>query len=262
MTAHDHSRDELVSAYLDGEATAEEQARIEADPELQARVAEFAATSDAVRADVPTVSDATRDAVLARVLGTVIAPTNVVPLRRRRPAPATVLGVAAAAIAVAFLGGAIALLANDGRGDDDTASTGSGAIAMSESDDAASNTTAASGEDRAGDGAGDSADDSGGAAPSPAEGIPIDDLGYLGAFDDDDALRERVELFALGAIDTTGTEANPELQATVLPPACEAGAAIVYRADLDGQSVLVFVGAETVTVLATADCSIVTSFPR
>jgi hypothetical protein len=260
MTAHDHSRDELVSAYLDGEATAEEQARVEADPELQARVAEFAATRDAVGADVPIVSDATRDAVLARVLGTVIAPTNVVPLRRRRPEPAKVLGVAAAAIAVAFLGGAIALLANDGRGDDDTASSGGGAIAMSESDDAASNTTAASGEDRAGDG--DSADDSGGAAPAPAEGIPTDDLGYLGAFDDDDALRERVELFELGALDTTSTEANPELQAPVLPPACDAGAATVYRADLDGQSVLVFVGTETVTVLATADCSIVTSFPR
>jgi hypothetical protein len=260
MTAHDRSRDELVSAYLDGEATAEEQARIEADPELQARVAEFAATRDAVRADVPTVSDATRDAVLARVLGTVIAPTNVVPLRRRRPAPAKVLGVAAAAIAVAFLGGAIALLANDGRGDDDTASTGSGAIAMSESDDAASNTTAAFGEDRAGDGAGDSAGDSG-AAPAPAEGIPTDDLGYLGAFDDGDALRERVELFELGALDTLSAEGDRGA-AGMLPPACEAGAAVVYRADLDGQAVLVFVGAETVTVLATADCSIVTSFRR
>jgi hypothetical protein len=261
MTAHDRSRDELVSAYLDGEATAEEQARIDADPELQARVAEFAATRDAVRADVPTVSDATRDAVLARVLGTVIAPTNVVPLHRRRLAPAKVLGVAAAVIAVAFLGGAIALLANDGRGSDDTASTESGAIAMSESDDAASNTTAASGEDRAGDGAGGSADDSGDAAPAPSEGIPTDDLGYLGAFDDDDALRERVERFELLSPQTTSVQADGSA-ALVVPLACEAGPATVYRADLDGQSVLVLVGDETVTVLATADCSIVTSFPR
>ncbi|MGH9118827.1 MAG: zf-HC2 domain-containing protein, partial [Acidimicrobiales bacterium] len=40
--------DELVSAYLDGEATPEESARVDADPELQARVAGLRAVAAAV----------------------------------------------------------------------------------------------------------------------------------------------------------------------------------------------------------------------
>jgi len=44
--------DELVSAVLDGEATAEERARVAADPVLSARLAEFTAVAEAVGAPV------------------------------------------------------------------------------------------------------------------------------------------------------------------------------------------------------------------
>ena len=40
--------DELVSAVLDGEATADERSRVAADPALSARLAEFAAVADAL----------------------------------------------------------------------------------------------------------------------------------------------------------------------------------------------------------------------
>ena len=41
--------DELASAYLDGQVSDSEADRVEADPDLQARVSELAALSDAVR---------------------------------------------------------------------------------------------------------------------------------------------------------------------------------------------------------------------
>jgi putative zinc finger protein len=248
MTAHDRALDELVSAYLDGEATAEEAARVEGDPELQARLAEFAATRDAVRATVSGVTDDARDALLARVVGTVIAPPNVVPLHRRRVAPAKVLAVAAAVVAIAFIGGAITLLANDQRDSETSASDDSGgAIAMSIGEDAASATTGAPTAD-------------GGAAASPT---PADQYPSLGEFSDVAALQGRLdEALEQAPVETTTAQEGRDAMSTPQALACETGVAVVYRAVLAGQPVLVLVGDETVTVLADGDCSIVTSFAR
>ncbi len=52
MTEPDPTTDELVSAYLDGEATPEEVARVEADPVLVARTGQLAAVASAVGAPV------------------------------------------------------------------------------------------------------------------------------------------------------------------------------------------------------------------
>ncbi len=58
--------DELVSAYLDGEATPAERARVEADAELQARVASFTRIGEALR-DVD-IDPVERESALAAAL--------------------------------------------------------------------------------------------------------------------------------------------------------------------------------------------------
>ena len=61
MSDPDPRLDDILSAHLDGEATAVQGARIESDPALTARLAELAAVRDAIRADPPTVDDVTRE---------------------------------------------------------------------------------------------------------------------------------------------------------------------------------------------------------
>jgi hypothetical protein len=60
--------DELVSAVLDGEASADERARVEADPASRQRLAELRAVRDLVAAPVPVPADA-REAAIAAALG-------------------------------------------------------------------------------------------------------------------------------------------------------------------------------------------------
>jgi len=60
--------DELVSAVLDGEASADERARVEADPASRQRLAELRAVRDLVAAPVPVPSEA-REAAIAAALG-------------------------------------------------------------------------------------------------------------------------------------------------------------------------------------------------
>lgn len=83
--------DELASAIVDGEATAEERARMNADPELRARVAEFMLISEAVAEPVNRPSDADRDKAIAAALEHVTA----VPAPAAAPAAAEVSSLAA-----------------------------------------------------------------------------------------------------------------------------------------------------------------------
>lgn len=113
MTSFDPSSDELVSAYLDGEATEAERARVEADPELRARVETFRAISSAV-ATPPLMPDAAaREAAIAAALGasaTSSKVTSLAPVQERRSrfaGPRAAVLSAAAVILVLFLGGAI-----------------------------------------------------------------------------------------------------------------------------------------------------------
>ena len=114
---------EVVSAYLDGEASASEMARVEADPELLAAVDRMGRTTQLLRADPPA-----RDVVdrhVAAALDAFPAPSTgarVVDLgteRRRRWYDRVPVGVvAAAAVAIALVGAATQLDSDDG---DDTA---------------------------------------------------------------------------------------------------------------------------------------------
>lgn len=117
--------DELVSAVLDGEATAEERARVAADPVLSARLAEFTAVAEAVGAPVaPPRADA-RDAALAAAVASRHRPDPVVvPLRPRR-STGSFLAIAAAVLGALLVAGLLAGRLGDGRDElaDDSADT-------------------------------------------------------------------------------------------------------------------------------------------
>jgi negative regulator of sigma E activity len=247
----DASLDELVSAHLDGESTEEEAALVRGDAELRARLDAFGAARDAVRAEVAVPTDEARDALLARVIGTAIAPDNVVAMGARRRVNAKVLAVAAAVIAVAFLGGALALLNGSRDGSDsDSAAT------------SRDQTRLAYGED------------AGGAPATTAAGNQATGEQDLGDFADAAALRDALDqrlsaMSAPTAADSAAESGPAETSSGTSPPAspelapiCPANGATPYRAVLTGQPVLVLVTAGTVTVLSPTDCTTITSFTR
>jgi hypothetical protein len=130
MADHDESDDtELASAYLDGEVSEVERARVEGDASLLAEV-ERLRTVRAALGHVPPASSATREAAIAAALSAFDAqqPTaadlagadaGVVPLDRRRRTRWMEGITAAAAVALIVVGGFV--IAN--RGDDDEPTT-------------------------------------------------------------------------------------------------------------------------------------------
>jgi hypothetical protein len=130
MADHDLPDDtELASAYLDGEVTAAERARVEGDPALLAEVERLRRVRAAV-ADVPPATATARESAIAAALAAFdeahaglaaaaaapTAPPNVVPLARRRHVRRLQVMTAAAAAAVMVIGGFV--IANRGGGDD------------------------------------------------------------------------------------------------------------------------------------------------
>lgn len=69
-------RDELASAYLDGEATPAETAEVEADDALLARLGPLRAARDAVAAPVPPLSAEQRDQMISTALASAEAPAE------------------------------------------------------------------------------------------------------------------------------------------------------------------------------------------
>jgi hypothetical protein len=69
MDFYDDTLDELVSAYLDGEATPDERVRVEADPALLSRVALFAGVRGELGADVTLAAEDSRESSIAAALG-------------------------------------------------------------------------------------------------------------------------------------------------------------------------------------------------
>lgn len=218
--------DELASAYLDDELTAAERSRVEADPELLARVDALARVRAALGAPVapdPRRREAALSAALAVAAepGGVLGPTGAEPgrgepvavlsSRRRPPALRRRYLAAAAAAAVAAL--AVPLLSQLG-GDDDEADTASVALDAEAFED----DLAARDEDGAmaeGPAPMAGAEDNATFAPT---GAPAD----LGAFDDLEALSRAVAghpKVASGPTtsDATGAEA---LTSTTLAGAC------------------------------------------
>ena len=116
-------RDELVSAYLDGEATPAEIAEVEGDDALLARVEELRAVRDAVAAPVPSLSAEQRDQLISAALGEADAEAGarleakIVP--RHRPQP-LFLAVAAAVLLLAAVVSA-GLLGSGGSDDTEMA---------------------------------------------------------------------------------------------------------------------------------------------
>ena len=114
--------DELVSAVLDGEATADERARVAADPALSVRLAEFAAVADALRAPAtPPPADA-RDAAIAAAVAEGRRPAQVVVALRPRRSTGSFLAVAAAVLVVLLFAGFLVGQVGDRNETEDSAS--------------------------------------------------------------------------------------------------------------------------------------------
>lgn len=77
MSDFDRHPDELISAYLDGEADAAEAARIEGDPQSRARAAELAAVVQAVADPVEGLTPRERDRLRARAVAAAAGPDPV-----------------------------------------------------------------------------------------------------------------------------------------------------------------------------------------
>ena len=77
MSDFDRHQDELISAYLDGEADPDEAARIEGDPQSRARAAELAAVVQAVADPIEGLTPGERDRLRARALAAAPSPAPV-----------------------------------------------------------------------------------------------------------------------------------------------------------------------------------------
>ncbi|RIK04831.1 MAG: hypothetical protein DCC48_12370 [Acidobacteria bacterium] len=122
MPEHEPDLDELASAYLDGETTGDEAARVEDDPSALARVDRLAAVADAIAqpVDLPAV-DQREDQIAAALTAALPETTTVASLaaqRERRAARQTRLVAIASVAVVAVL--ALVALPLMLRGGDDT----------------------------------------------------------------------------------------------------------------------------------------------
>jgi len=250
--------DEIVSAVLDGEATDEEVARVDADAALTARLGELRAARDAIAAPVSLPSPADRDAAVAAAMTESVSAKvrPVVDMRdRRRRRALRVASIAAALLIVVGIASAIAALSSR---DDHKAKSAAGTEASVAPKDAVAQPAAG------GPAAGDAA------ASAPQSAAP-----ELGSFqtpeDVVDAVRRTQQ--------TTATTTTP---APTSPPLSErsnaqtaktsdAGgscllsrpdAIFVGRAHLSGQPVIVIVfgspGQQTVELLD-SNCAVVFS---
>jgi hypothetical protein len=129
-----------ASAYLDGELSADERARAEAEPAVTAMIAQLRSIRDLVR-EVEPLDDTRRDRLVAAALDAAGPATaegrrsSVVPMPSR-PTAGRWLGVAAAVVAVAGLGVVAVASLDGGRDDDSTASDAAATVAAPAPDDA------------------------------------------------------------------------------------------------------------------------------
>lgn len=122
----DDARDELVSAVLDGEADADERARVETDPALRSRLEELRAVRDMVAAPVAPLDDVT--ALRLRRTATAAAPVADPAAPRRAARAGRWIGSVAAVVLLAIAAiPVLGALDDGGSGDDEAADTMSGA---------------------------------------------------------------------------------------------------------------------------------------
>ncbi|MGI9623492.1 MAG: hypothetical protein ACR2PK_11695 [Acidimicrobiales bacterium] len=123
MTTHDPSnRDELVAAYIDGEASDDERAAVEADQELLARVVEMRQVAALVAAPVSQPPTALKDGQIASALAVSATATNVTSLAGRRGQQRLAKLASVAAVIIIVLAVPIILL-NSGSDDDEDVAT-------------------------------------------------------------------------------------------------------------------------------------------
>lgn len=104
MSDFSPDQDELASAYLDGEANADERARVEGDPRLLARVDELRGVREALSAPVTLPTEAERDAMVTAAAGVSnVVDLNVARGRRRL----RIASIAAAVLLVLGAAGAL-----------------------------------------------------------------------------------------------------------------------------------------------------------
>ncbi|MBV9953592.1 MAG: zf-HC2 domain-containing protein [Acidimicrobiia bacterium] len=119
---------ELASAYLDGEATPDERARVEADPQLLARVDELRAVAGAVGTGFTPLTEEQAASQRRRAIAAKPIPTAPpLPARRRTPLPSPL--IAAAVVVVIALAGIWLVIAagNGSSSDKDSSGASTGA---------------------------------------------------------------------------------------------------------------------------------------
>ncbi|HEX2384723.1 MAG TPA: hypothetical protein VHI95_18915 [Acidimicrobiales bacterium] len=240
----DFSDDEVVSAVLDGEATDEEVARVDADAALSARLAELRSARDAIAEPVQLPSARQRDAAITTAMAEMAAvgsepatTRQVVDLRQRRHRRALrVASIAAAVlILVAMVGAIAALSGRDNRQASNAAGQASSAAALPAAGAADSLASAAAG------------------APAPSG--PASELG---SFQTPEGLVDAVRHLQQSSATFSQEEKSQRDTASAAPSAAEgscqprADATFVASALLSGQPVIVIVsgrpGQQTVEV--------------
>ena len=116
------SDDELISSYIDGEATLDEVARIQADPELLARVQEFEAAKELLSSPVPPLPESDVDRLIDNALWQSTTSDRITDLSAvramRRFSPQRLATIAATLVLLAGVVGALIALNNSGTGDE------------------------------------------------------------------------------------------------------------------------------------------------
>lgn len=237
----DGSDEELVSAYLDGEATAAERARVDADPRLLALVDSYRAAAEAVGSPVVPLDQPRRDAMVAAALAVLddvddepgrsdagSPGVKVVPLSGRRRWISRAPGLAAAA-AILFLVGMGLVLSSRDSDRDQSADVSASAEQSTAADDSASKRSAeedGTGSAAAGD-AGESDTDAFASPPPPVIG--------LGDFADEPALRAALATeppsSTLDSEAVPGATAEAPERASPLPAEVERCATVVTTTD-------------------------------
>ncbi len=130
------SDDELISSYIDGEATLDEVARIQADPELLARIQEFEAAKDLLSAPVPPLPESDVDRLIDSALWQSTTSDRITDLSAvramRRFNPQRLATIAATLVLLAGVVGALIALNNSGTGDEMSASTSADSAATAD----------------------------------------------------------------------------------------------------------------------------------
>ncbi|MDH3752747.1 MAG: hypothetical protein OEU32_02645 [Acidimicrobiia bacterium] len=127
MSDIDPTLDDLVSAYIDGDASDVEAARVESDPALRARAEQLRFIGRHVAAPVTLPDDETRERHIAAALAASPIAANVTALaaRRQRSARTMQIAAVAAVVAIVLLAVPLVLITRDGtddNGGDTTAS--------------------------------------------------------------------------------------------------------------------------------------------